>query len=368
MKENPSQNFSQKEFFLDDTRVSNANIKNPFVTIVVTNYNYEPYLLDCLRSVARQTYKNFKCIVVDDCSNDSSKNLIDEFINGEEKTGRFTFVSNENNLGQMGSFAEGLKYTEGPYVVCVDADDILLEDFLETHVLAHSQYEPVAFTCSNQFQIDEDNVLLSATFPDHKAKGSVRYVPVRPIHFPFWVWSTTSSMMFRRSVLEIIMPEGTDKYRICADYYICHFANLIGGSLLIPSCHALYRRHGNNNYSKNRILGSGPPIGLAELHPKHHEIRYGIFNHLCRKYKLFSDCLSDPLLIYALARTLSPIELIKSNSKIPSNLSFLKIVLLSFLIRVKGLLRIFRARLKSNFNYDHFLRKDGSDILKFPGE
>ena len=50
------------------------------ISIIVPIYNAENYLSKCLESLVRQTFKNIEIILIDDCSTDNSKKIIEEFI------------------------------------------------------------------------------------------------------------------------------------------------------------------------------------------------------------------------------------------------------------------------------------------------
>jgi GT2 family glycosyltransferase len=69
----------------------------PLVYIIVINYNGEEYLKTCLSSIEKQTYPNYKTIVIDNASTDNSKEYIKEYFP------KLTFIQAERNLG----FAEG---------------------------------------------------------------------------------------------------------------------------------------------------------------------------------------------------------------------------------------------------------------------
>lgn len=271
----------------DDPRVSHAGVSDPFVTVVVTSYNYEGYIEQCLKSVAAQTYQNFKCIVVDDCSSDKSAQVIQEFVDSKESKGKFTFIRREQNGGQMAAFKTGLAHAEGAFVTLVDADDALLEDFLATHLRTHLGRFTVAFTSSNQYQMDARGEIIGGNHHDLQSQGDFRHVYHTTFFKPYWLWATTSSMMFRRSVLELILPENEDDFRICADNYIVHFANLVGGSLLIPSIHGCYRRHGKNFFGSNPVVGGHLPVGDMATHPEHETVRSTVLHHLLRNYDKF---------------------------------------------------------------------------------
>jgi len=352
---------------LGDPRLDNVTVTQPLVTVVVTNYNYEKFIYACLESIARQTYRSFKCLVVDDCSSDSSPQIVTEFVASQLADGRFSLIRHEENLGQMGGFLTGLQHAEGPFIVYVDADDLLLEDFLAVHVDVHAgRCEPVAFTSSNQYQINGNGEVLGGTHPDLRAKGHFRYVTSRSIHEPFWVWATTSSMMFRKSVLDLLVDSESGKFRICADNYICHFANLIGGSLIIPTKLGCYRRHGRNNFSMNSMVGGCHPTGNMADHPKHHEVRFLIFFELCRKHDQLVRLLSKKRYFALIAKTIGPFETLKSYFMLPKGTPLLYLFVVSLLIRIRQMVIRFRSIMRRDI--DSFDFGEDAILLKLPGE
>jgi len=296
---------------LNDERFALVDGVAPLVSVIVTSFNYERHLGRCLSSIARQVYPRFECIVVDDLSTDGSVQLIETFIASEEAAGRFTLVRREQNGGQMAALKTGLGHASGVFVAMVDADDLLLEDFLNAHINAHMGRRNVAFTSSNQYQIDEHDEVVAGRHADLQARTRRRYINPLPLHDPFWVWATTSSMMFRRDVLDLIMPEDTEPYRVCADNYLCHFANLLGGSLLIPETYGCFRRHRANYFSSNPVLGGQLPTGDMRRHPPHQVVRLGILSHLLSRSDEFVGLLSKEFLFATLLRLAGPIDLLK---------------------------------------------------------
>lgn len=65
------------------------------ISIIVPIYNVENYLRECLESVKNQTFTNFECIMINDGSTDSSKEIAEQYL--EDK--RF-YLINQNNSGQ----------------------------------------------------------------------------------------------------------------------------------------------------------------------------------------------------------------------------------------------------------------------------
>jgi glycosyltransferase involved in cell wall biosynthesis len=297
------------QFLTSDSRVlgllQRREVCVPFVTIVVTVFNYERYVADCLRSIAAQTYRNFKCVVVDDCSTDQSASVIERTIAEQQMGERFVLIRHEINSGQMAGFKTGCDNAEGEFVVYVDADDLLLPDFLVGHLAVHLGQLPVAFTSSDQYQINETGEIIAGLHSDLQARGSYRHVGSHYLYENSWMWATTSSMMFRRATLRLVLPDVTEPFRVCADNYICHFANLVGGSILIPERLGCYRRHGANSFSKNRIVGGQHPTGDMREHPHHESIRRAVVDHLTDYADRFIAVLAGWWFLVLLARVVT---------------------------------------------------------------
>ncbi len=265
---------------LTDVRLDRAGFSPPLVSVVLTSYNYAPYVEQCLAGVAAQTYSHWECVVVDDASTDDSAERIQAFIDASPQRERFRLVRHAANAGQMQGFKTGLNLARGVFTVLLDSDDVLLEDFLAAHVRCHLGRRPVAFTSSNQYQVDGQGRVLSAEHLDHQSKGFYRFARGDGFHRGFWIWATASSMMYRTDVLRLVLDGQEENFRICADYYVAHFAHLIGGSLLIPAILGCYRRHGGNNFGSNPVLGALNSVGSMDNHPPHAAFRRAMLAHI----------------------------------------------------------------------------------------
>lgn len=288
-----------------DARLGRVNTIAPKLSIIVTNHNYGRYLGDCLESVAGQTYPEIECIVVDDNSSDDSIRVIREFIDSTRSRLAIKLFSHNETKGQYAAFRTGLENARGTFIVFLDADDLLLPDFAAEHIRAHLEFAPVAFTSSNQYQIDSDGQVIGGVHPDLLTRNTFRMISTISLRRPFWVWATTSSMMFRRAVLDYVFWENTEEFPKCADNYLCHFANLIGGSILIPRILGCYRRHQHNNFSKNPLVGGRLPTGDMRHHPSHDLVASAIAARLLQARERFIALLGMAGFLSALAKVIS---------------------------------------------------------------
>ena len=98
------------------------NKKKDFISVIITNFNKERYLSNSLNSVLDQNYKNFEIILFDDCSTDSSIDIIKKFkkirlIKNNKK--RFT----SGPLNQIYGILKAFSISKGNLVCLLDSDD-----------------------------------------------------------------------------------------------------------------------------------------------------------------------------------------------------------------------------------------------------
>lgn len=107
----------------------------PAVSIIVTSYNIESYIDECLESVAAQTLRDIEVLVVDDGSNDGTPDKIREFASGDPRF--IPVLLGENSPGGVATAANaGLDRATGDWVGFVDGDDFVEPDMFERLVLA----------------------------------------------------------------------------------------------------------------------------------------------------------------------------------------------------------------------------------------
>lgn len=97
------------------------------LSVIITVYNEEKYVVRCIESVIRQTYTNLEIIVVDDGSTDRSLDVCKSFV---EKDNRVSVI-HKSNGGPMSARKTGIRNATGEYITYVDGDDWLESDLYE---------------------------------------------------------------------------------------------------------------------------------------------------------------------------------------------------------------------------------------------
>lgn len=121
------------------------------VSIIMPLYNSERYLEETLESVLNQTYKNWELIIVNDCSTDSSVEIVEKYIETEKKIKLFNL---EKNSGPAVARNKAIEKASGKYIAFLDSDDLWYSDKLEKQLkfMVDNDYN---FTATNYEQIDE---------------------------------------------------------------------------------------------------------------------------------------------------------------------------------------------------------------------
>ncbi len=99
----------------------------PYLSVIMTSYNYEKYLPLAIESVLKQTFGDFEFIIVESGSTDSSPQIVQEYANSDSRI-RPVFLNGASNSE---AFHEGMQHARGTYIARTDSDDIYSSKRLE---------------------------------------------------------------------------------------------------------------------------------------------------------------------------------------------------------------------------------------------
>lgn len=99
---------------------------NRLVSVIIPVYNVERYIKDCIESLLKQTYKNLEIILVDDGSTDNSCKICSEYLNYD-----YIKLIKQENRGVSNARNTGIQNSKGDYIIFVDPDDIVSQEFVK---------------------------------------------------------------------------------------------------------------------------------------------------------------------------------------------------------------------------------------------
>lgn len=143
----------------------------PLVSIICNCYNHSNFVIESIKSVQNQSYKNIELIVLNNGSEDNSLEVIENYL---KKYPNIRFFNENNTLPVTQAFNKMVKHTSGEYLIDLSADDMLLPECVETLVCEFSKHRnsDVGIVFGNTYMIDE-NGNIQGTFFETDANDKV---------------------------------------------------------------------------------------------------------------------------------------------------------------------------------------------------
>jgi GT2 family glycosyltransferase len=114
-------------------------IKNIAISIIIPHFNGKIILKSCLKSLLKNSFKEYEIIVVDNGSTDGSQELI------RKEFSTVILVENDMNKGYAGGCNEGISHTKGKYIIFLNNDVEVAENFLEEMYKAINSDDKIGF-------------------------------------------------------------------------------------------------------------------------------------------------------------------------------------------------------------------------------
>lgn len=136
---------------------------NPLISVIVPCYNYGHYLSDTLHSILGQTVTNWECIIIDDGSTDTTKEIAEQFCS---KDFRFIYTY-QNNQGLSAARNKGIEIAKGEYIQFLDADDMIAPEKIKEQLncfeskqevdIVYSDYKLMDTSAQKYWSVDDTN-------------------------------------------------------------------------------------------------------------------------------------------------------------------------------------------------------------------
>ncbi|MCB2194274.1 MAG: glycosyltransferase [Bacteroidetes bacterium] len=214
-------------------------MRDPLVTVYITNYNYGKYLEKAINSLLSQTFQDFEAIIIDDGSTDNSKEIIEKYSNNQKIKVIF-----QKNKGLNVTNNIALRVATGKYIMRLDADDFLDSNALLVMTNLLENDSDLGLVFPDYYIVDEHDNILNLE-KRHKFDEDVTLLD-QPAH--------GACTMIRKKFLQFL--GGYDEQYRCQDGYelwVKFTSKYKVTNIDTPLFY--YRRHGTNLTSnEKRIL------------------------------------------------------------------------------------------------------------------
>lgn len=175
----------------------------PKVSVIIPTYNRADLLPRAVRSVLDQTFQDFELIIVDDCSTDNTREVVEEW---QARDARVRSIFLEKNSGAPAHPKNvAVESSTGEFVAFLDSDDEWMPEKLEKQLEVFRRDPLVGFVSCEPYIIDGEGKIVSReAIPDIPEEGV----------WPSLLWTnfmfSESSVVVPRSVIERVGPRDED--------------------------------------------------------------------------------------------------------------------------------------------------------------
>ena len=162
------------------------------ITVILSTYNDEQTIFQAINSIINQSHVNFELIVINDCSTDKTKEIIQSFDDG-----RLVYVENNRNLGRSRSRNKGIKMAKGKFIAIMDGDDISAVNRLEVQVNYLINNPNIDLVASNVIYFYRDEVVGTSKLELHKSNIFNFYLRASEMPHPTWMGRANFFKIFK---------------------------------------------------------------------------------------------------------------------------------------------------------------------------
>lgn len=224
----------------------------PAVSVIVPNYNHALYLTKRFETILNQTYQDFEIIILDDCSTDNSKEIIEKLRTNKKVS---NIVFNEKNGGtSYKQWYRGIEYAKDDLIWIAESDDWSDERFLET-LVPHFEDKDVSIVISDTQYVypgDQAEKIKDLSGKIEKFSG-VEFIGEKMLIGNGI--GNAGMVVFRKSLYNKVKDNGFRELKLCGDWLL--WIQLLNGYNIFPIPDKLNfcRRHETNAASGFTTLG-----------------------------------------------------------------------------------------------------------------
>jgi glycosyltransferase involved in cell wall biosynthesis len=203
----------------------------PLISVIISAYNADKYLLESVNSILKQESANLELIIINDGSTDNTPVLLNQI---KESDSRVRII-NQENKGLASSLNRGIQISKGDYIARMDADDIAVSSRLSSQLDFLENVKDIDIIGSYVEAFGDSKVRIWA-FPETKEDCDAALLFLNPLAHP--------AVMFRRRILEDIGLYDLS-FNYDQDYELWARASASHGISNLKNVLLKYRIHGN---------------------------------------------------------------------------------------------------------------------------
>ena len=220
------------------------------IDVLLATYNGETYLKEQIESILNQTYQNISLIISDDCSQDGTREILEQYAKKDE---RIKLYFQEKNLGYIKNFEFLLKQVQSKYFMLSDQDDVWKNNKIEKSMETMNN-QGADFVFGDLEVVDKDLKTIYPSFGNFMLLNRKIKKEIGTYKLNYLYNCVTGCTVLCKSkwIPEILPIPANSKY-VPHDYWIGLMVSLKGKMAYMPEPYIKYRQHGNNQIGTEKI-------------------------------------------------------------------------------------------------------------------
>ena len=216
----------------------------PVVSVIVPNYNHAPFLQQRIDSILAQSFQDFELILLDDCSTDNSRDIM-ELYRGNRHVSHIVY--NEiNGSSPFKQWDKGIVLAQGEWIWVAESDDWAESNFLERLLSEVKSVPDCSLAYANTWWVDENgNKLWNTPDSDNVSVYSSSDFIKQKLSICNSI-ANVSECIFRRDKYRPSENERYEWMRLCGDWFFYVLLAEQGSVVEVEQPLSYYRQHGNN--------------------------------------------------------------------------------------------------------------------------
>jgi len=266
-------------------------------SVIVPVYGVEKYLPQCVESLLKQTYQHIEIILVDDGSKDKCPQICDHYA---AEDNRITVIHKQNS-GLVSARQAGVAVAHGEYVVCVDGDDWVDNDYIEQFAMVVKRYSPDVILCGSKWSWKQKELVVPCNLAvgNYNRNRIEKEIFPRLIHtingkgsFQAQLWAKAFRRLIyqQQQLVDVVVNMGED--RACTIPTVYH-----SQSLYVLNTYGYHYRQIETSMTKVKkpFVIDGPEIIHQHLCQTMDMNKFGLMDQMYRAtcHSLFNVCVSQ---------------------------------------------------------------------------
>lgn len=215
----------------------------PIVSIIIPNYNHSAFLTQRIESVLNQTFQDFEVILMDDCSTDNSRDILDRYRSHPKVT--HTIFNTQNSGSTFKQWKKGIDLSAGKFIWIAESDDSCEPTLLATLVEGINKVEDCVISyCQSICITDTEKIIFQSAHDKLSEMVEGKLFIQKYLSVPVSIFNA-SMALWRKDKFQFISEEFTT-FNFCGDWFFWIQLSKLGKVHISGKVLNYFRKHSND--------------------------------------------------------------------------------------------------------------------------